>query len=310
MNSNNQMSIGMKTFIFLLALGFSIGLGLKMVIPVIVIAAAVHFARFKGNLKSISTPWMSFLNTVALAALVSIAPSFTNYKINQANEEIKQRQIATLKKAEALVTNHKYSEALTALAENQKPSEAESDLKTAIKPLTDSQLLNRFAMDLPEDTFNKISTGKNATLATNETLNKDLNEALQKEFPKFKTTYLKILAVKKKDQAKKDKAEKIAKDKADRAEKERLYMVKHFGSKPVASGWDGSYYAVKKYLEDVANDPDSIKIKGCTKPLADKKRGWIVGCEFYGKNAFGATIKNARWFFIMHDAVIASAENY
>ncbi|QDK45638.1 hypothetical protein DOM22_10995 [Bdellovibrio sp. ZAP7] len=58
----------------------------------------------------------------------------------------------------------------------------------------------------------------------------------------------------------------------------------------------------------MANDSDSIKFKTYTIPLADKKRGWPVGGDFYGKNAFGGTVKNSRWFLIQHDMVVSSSE--
>lgn len=77
-----------------------------------------------------------------------------------------------------------------------------------------------------------------------------------------------------------------------------------FGPKPTASTWDGSYYEVKRYLEKVANDPDSIKIQGCTPVSVDEKSGWVVGCDYRGKNAFGGVIKNSHWFVIKNGQVV------
>ena len=93
-----------------------------------------------------------------------------------------------------------------------------------------------------------------------------------------------------------------------REEKERQSRIARFGEAPVASSWDGSYPAVKRYLRQVANDPDSIKIAGCTKVYHTDK-GWLVGCDYRGRNAFGGLVKQSNWFTIvrgkvkeMHDA--------
>ena len=77
-----------------------------------------------------------------------------------------------------------------------------------------------------------------------------------------------------------------------------------FGKRPDQSEWDGSYREVKRYLASAANDPDSIEISGCTKTSVDEKAGWIVGCEYRGKNAFGGLIKNSNWFVIKNQAVV------
>lgn len=89
------------------------------------------------------------------------------------------------------------------------------------------------------------------------------------------------------------------KEKIDSARRERLAK---FGESPVASAWDGSYRAVTRYLEQIANDPDSIDIDACTK-VYHIKTGWLVGCDYRGKNAFGATIRISNWFTIVHGRV-------
>jgi len=85
-----------------------------------------------------------------------------------------------------------------------------------------------------------------------------------------------------------------------------------FGPKPVPSAWDGSYHEVQRYLEKIANDPDSIKIQGCTPVSVDEKAGWVVGCDYRGKNALGGVVRNSNWFVIKHGAVIKilSADSY
>ena len=96
--------------------------------------------------------------------------------------------------------------------------------------------------------------------------------------------------------------DKINKEETKR-EKKRTDRIAKFGKPPVASAWDGSYSAVERYLEQVANDPDSIKISGCTE-VYHSKDGWLVGCDYRGRNAFGGIIRQSNWFTIRHNNVI------
>ena len=97
-----------------------------------------------------------------------------------------------------------------------------------------------------------------------------------------------------------EEKERLAQEKVKRENEDRIAK---FGKPPIASGWDGSYLAVNRYLERVANDPDSIKIDGCTKVFTTDK-GWLVGCDYRGRNAFGGMIRQSNWFTIVHDTVI------
>ena len=100
-------------------------------------------------------------------------------------------------------------------------------------------------------------------------------------------------------------SEKIKKDKREqeRLKKEREARFAKFGEAPTQSAWDGSYYAVERYLKRVANDPDSIDMDGCTK-VYNTESGWLVGCDYRGRNAFGGMIRQSNWFTIVHDQVI------
>ena len=75
------------------------------------------------------------------------------------------------------------------------------------------------------------------------------------------------------------------------------------GEKPKQSAWDGTYYAVEVYLKRVANDPDSIDVESCTKVYTSED-GWLVGCNYRGKNAFGGLIKKSNWFTILQGRVV------
>lgn len=100
-------------------------------------------------------------------------------------------------------------------------------------------------------------------------------------------------------------AERAAREKKLAAEKaKRDAVVAKFGESPTQSAWDGSYYEVERYLKHVANDPDSIDIDACTKVYrADD--GWLVGCDYRGRNAFGGMIRKSNWFTIRHGRVVA-----
>lgn len=77
-----------------------------------------------------------------------------------------------------------------------------------------------------------------------------------------------------------------------------------FGKRPEISAWDSSYRAVKTYLSDHANDPDSIKFAGCGEVMVDESKGWLVGCKWRGTNSFGGVVTNFNWFIIKHERVI------
>jgi len=75
------------------------------------------------------------------------------------------------------------------------------------------------------------------------------------------------------------------------------------GIRPRKSDWDGSYPVVKEYLKQVANDPSSIKIESCTE-VFQTKDGWRVGCDYRGKNSFGAMVLESNWFTIRNGEVV------
>lgn len=88
----------------------------------------------------------------------------------------------------------------------------------------------------------------------------------------------------------------------EQKKKEREQRIAKFGEPPKASGWDGSYLPVKQYLRRVANDPDSIEIDECTE-VYHTKNGWLVGCNYRGRNAFGGMVRQSHWFTIVRDTV-------
>jgi hypothetical protein len=133
------------------------------------------------------------------------------------------------------------------------------------------------------------------------------------EFAENKNLYQKLVKLnpdntdyqQKLDYYSKKLSEKIEKEKREqeRLKKEREARVAKFGEAPTQSAWDGSYYAVERYLKRIANDPDSIDIDSCT-GVYHTESGWLVGCDYRGRNAFGGMIRQSNWFSIVHDQVI------
>ena len=98
----------------------------------------------------------------------------------------------------------------------------------------------------------------------------------------------------------KEAAAEAARRAAEKAKEDAL--VEKFGPRPHASAWDGSYREVERYLEGVMNDPDSLEIDGCT-GVSYTDSGWLVGCNFRGRNGFGGMVRNANWFTIRYGRV-------
>lgn len=138
-----------------------------------------------------------------------------------------------------------------------------------------------------------------ATPKSNHKLKMDLYQKISNYNPKNETYKKKHAYYLKKVLA----AEKRAKAKKAKEEKQRLARIAKFGEAPVRSAWDGSYRAVEKHLKRVANDPDSIEIDNCT-GVYHIKSGWLVGCDYRGRNGFNAMIRQSNWFTITHGQVI------
>lgn len=69
---------------------------------------------------------------------------------------------------------------------------------------------------------------------------------------------------------------------------------------------DGTHWAVRQYLKQVAHDPSSIQIVGCREPeLTDSC--WQLDCQYRGKNSFGALVLNTTRFYVRGDAVLRSS---
>jgi hypothetical protein len=69
------------------------------------------------------------------------------------------------------------------------------------------------------------------------------------------------------------------------------------GPMPAQSAWDGEVLAVKYYLAENLNDPDSYQHDKCTPVRADGAF-WVTECSYRAKNGFGALILQRQRFYI------------
>lgn len=172
-----------------------------------------------------------------------------------------------------------------------KAKEALDEIKKAEKAEKEKQLRESKTKEL----VNKLKTVPASDLSQNKALYQQLvklnpdNTTYQQKFDYYSQKLTEKLEKEKREQ--------------ERLKKEREARIAKFGEPPTQSAWDGSYYAVERYLKRVANDPDSIKIEGCTK-VYHTKNGWLVGCDYRGRNGFGGMVRQSNWFTIVHDQVI------
>jgi len=66
---------------------------------------------------------------------------------------------------------------------------------------------------------------------------------------------------------------------------------------PKTSGWDGVALCVDKYLENNLKDPDSLKIRGCSKVLYQDGK-YYQRVNYTAKNGFGGTVRSNKIFII------------
>lgn len=85
--------------------------------------------------------------------------------------------------------------------------------------------------------------------------------------------------------------------------------VAKFGEPPQKSAWDGSVSCVKRHLKVAVDDPDSLKFDFWSDVSYNDNDGWIVKCEFQAKNAFGAYVRDSKWFIIQHGHVVEVRES-
>ena len=94
---------------------------------------------------------------------------------------------------------------------------------------------------------------------------------------------------------------------ARRAERQREKAnVARSGPRPTGPSFDGGYPAVRRYLEVILRDPDSLEFDACSSPVSDSA-GWVVMCRFRSRNGMGGVNRETWAFTIRDDAVTAAA---
>lgn len=86
------------------------------------------------------------------------------------------------------------------------------------------------------------------------------------------------------------------KAKIEAAEKLKADLVKKFGEK-------GSVGMVHYYLSGIMKDPDSLELD-CGTTDYNSKSGWVIKCDWRGKNSFGGYQRKINWFVIRNGAVV------
>jgi hypothetical protein len=81
-----------------------------------------------------------------------------------------------------------------------------------------------------------------------------------------------------------------------------LYVYKH-GPEPLFNEINDSYFEVAEYLQQVAINPDSVKINSCTK-AKETDKGWFVRCKYTAKNKREAIAEGSNGFYISKNKVI------
>jgi hypothetical protein len=67
---------------------------------------------------------------------------------------------------------------------------------------------------------------------------------------------------------------------------------------PKMSSWDGVAYAIKDYYKENANDPESIKYSEASLMMKLNNGMFAQRVKLRGKNAYGATMLNVKYFII------------
>jgi hypothetical protein len=97
--------------------------------------------------------------------------------------------------------------------------------------------------------------------------------------------------------AREEQARAQAAETARQAAAQAQALAARCGSSPLQSAWDGSYHYVESYLQEIANDPDSIDVEKCTKAVLTDSC-WKTVCKYRGKNAFGGLVVKIDTFYM------------
>lgn len=97
-----------------------------------------------------------------------------------------------------------------------------------------------------------------------------------------------------------------AEQERERLELERLHAV--CGEAPTISAWDGELLGSESFIANHANDPDSVDVEHCTRPVLNKRECWRVECDVLGRNAFGAMVRNRYRFSVAGGVILGASQ--
>ena len=235
--------------------------------------------------------------------LVTLDPYNSNYQ--EKLEEFSQKLNAQIKAKEKAQREAKKKEILATL--KTVPASEFKENKDLYQQLVTLAPDNSNYQEKLEDFSQKLNAQiKAKEKAQREAKKKEILATLKtvpaSEFKENKDLYQQLVTLAPDNSKYQKKLEHYSQKLDAQMEKERVRAA-IFGKPPKKNGWNGTYFAVKYYLERVANDPDSIKIDSCTE-VYQTKNGWLVGCDYRGKNAYGGMIRQSNWFTIIQDQVI------
>jgi len=247
-------------------------------------------------------------------ATVALEKQLEKERQEKEDEAKKQEKIAKEKAEKQRLEEERLEKIAKEKAEKEKLENEKIALKKQESDLLKKlENTNKTDFDTVLSTYEKLSIGSpdnNEYKAGIKKYKSIKTKALVRNVKKVKSSnldknleiYTTLLKLNPNNKKFKDKVKLYKQKKEEKDNKEKIRMA-IMGEKPVKSAWDGTYYAVKNYLKRVANDPDSIDVEECTKVYTSDD-GWLVGCNYRGKNAFGGMIRKSNWFTILRGQVV------
>ena len=293
-----KANILIRGFVFLVLIQMISHLGTKIATVVGLAAVTCLLLNIIGKLKIESSWHRRVLKYFAIAAFIAFPMAQVNQALTIKIAQDEERATKELLLAKKLIEDRKYSEAISKLSpilelKSSQKDEAMNLLEYA-RNFTSDKEVKKNLLALSKIQFEKLIKGENLPLNSIPNFNNSLNVRYREIAETLKAVFYSI-------KLEEEKQQKVAAAK-QKAMDRRIASI---GEPPQQSAWDGSYSEVTHFLKERANDPSSIEIVGCTKvSYATSGAGWLVGCDYRGKNAFGGLVMNSNWFVIKHGVVV------
>lgn len=300
MNQISFKQIFQITFLALLSifLGATIALlGVSLSVIIFICSCSLFFIK---KFKIVELRYLPSSRALQILIISSVFAIFF-----AKNEQTRSSTLTEIEHAKVLLEKREYEKSIAILEDVLRRDTSQDKEVTALlnfaKNFTSEDSARKTMLALPKDEFFNLRDGKNITLQSNPILNADLQNHLRKKAKAFETVYLSVNA--EEERLKKSKQLMV---------KLNAKRIERFGPFPQKSTLNGSYFEVKTFLAVKAHDPESINIIECTDVSVDDSKGWLVGCDYRGKNGFGALIRNSNWFVIRDGRVVQmlSSDSY